>query len=156
MPGQTWRRRSLKPTQCSLAANFFFVLTNDQTPLTRARQGVENVIARLAVPAEPRKKRSRGRECDALGKQIFQVARRGYRPVRVNVRAAPATWPPKAAGGTKRSFGPLHVIDEPLKPRIADRADHHDSNFFGVKEFHRQVGRPHSAHSQAGIPTGYP
>jgi AcrR family transcriptional regulator len=41
-----------------LAANLFFVLTDDLTPLTQARQGVENVIARLAVRSEPRKKRS--------------------------------------------------------------------------------------------------
>jgi AcrR family transcriptional regulator len=39
-----------------LAANFLFVLTNDATPLTQARQGVENVLARLAVRAETRKK----------------------------------------------------------------------------------------------------
>ena len=36
-----------------LAANLFFVLTDDLTPLTQARQGVENVIARLAVRSEP-------------------------------------------------------------------------------------------------------
>jgi AcrR family transcriptional regulator len=39
-----------------LAANSLYVLTNDATPLTQARQGVENVLARLAVRAETRKK----------------------------------------------------------------------------------------------------
>jgi AcrR family transcriptional regulator len=41
-----------------LAANFLFGLTNDPTPLTQARVGVENVLARLTVRAEPRKTRS--------------------------------------------------------------------------------------------------
>jgi AcrR family transcriptional regulator len=41
-----------------LAANFLFVLTNDPTPLTQARRGVENVLARLVVSPESMKKRS--------------------------------------------------------------------------------------------------
>ena len=41
-----------------LAANFLFVLTNDATPLKQARAGVENVLARLAVRAPTKKKRS--------------------------------------------------------------------------------------------------
>jgi AcrR family transcriptional regulator len=41
-----------------LAANVLFVLTNDPTPLTQARRGVENVLDRLAVRAKPKKKRS--------------------------------------------------------------------------------------------------
>jgi AcrR family transcriptional regulator len=41
-----------------MAANFLFVLTNDPTPLTQGRQGVENVLARVAVRAEAKKKRS--------------------------------------------------------------------------------------------------
>ena len=45
-----------------LAANFLFVMTNDPTPLAQARRGVENVLARLVVSPEPKKKRStRGR-----------------------------------------------------------------------------------------------
>jgi AcrR family transcriptional regulator len=41
-----------------LAANFVFVMTNDPTPLSQARTGVENVLARLAVGPESKKKRS--------------------------------------------------------------------------------------------------
>jgi len=41
-----------------VAANSLFVLLNDATRLTQARRGVEHVLARLAVRAEPRKKRS--------------------------------------------------------------------------------------------------
>ena len=41
-----------------LAANFLFVMTNDPTPLAQARSGVENVLARLAVSPEPKKKQS--------------------------------------------------------------------------------------------------
>jgi AcrR family transcriptional regulator len=41
-----------------MAANFLFVLMNDPTPLTQGRKAVENVLARLAVPAEPKKKRT--------------------------------------------------------------------------------------------------
>lgn len=41
-----------------LAANFLFVMMNDPIHLTQARSGVENVLARLAVNAESKKKRS--------------------------------------------------------------------------------------------------
>jgi AcrR family transcriptional regulator len=41
-----------------LAANFLFVMTNDLIHLTQARRGVENVLARLAVSTESKKKRS--------------------------------------------------------------------------------------------------
>jgi AcrR family transcriptional regulator len=41
-----------------LAANLFFVLSSDPTPLSQARQAVENVLARLAVPAASKKKRA--------------------------------------------------------------------------------------------------
>ena len=41
-----------------LAANLLFVLTKDLTPLTRARQAVEHVLARLGVGAQAKKKRS--------------------------------------------------------------------------------------------------
>jgi tetracycline repressor-like protein len=41
-----------------LAANFLFVMTNDPIRLTQARKGVENVLARWAVPAKSKKKRS--------------------------------------------------------------------------------------------------
>jgi AcrR family transcriptional regulator len=41
-----------------LAGNFQFVMTNDPIRLTQARQGVEHVLARLAVREEPKKKRS--------------------------------------------------------------------------------------------------
>jgi AcrR family transcriptional regulator len=41
-----------------MAANFLLVLTNDPRPLTQGRNAVENVLARLAVRAEPKKKRS--------------------------------------------------------------------------------------------------
>ena len=41
-----------------MAANFLLVLTNDPTPLTQGRKAVENVLARLTVRAEPKKKRS--------------------------------------------------------------------------------------------------
>jgi AcrR family transcriptional regulator len=41
-----------------LAGNFQFVMTNDPIRLTQARQGVEHVLARLAVSEEPKKKRS--------------------------------------------------------------------------------------------------
>ena len=57
-PVRTWRRRFLKPQAMLLAANFLFVMTNDPTPLAQARRGVENVLARLVVSPEPKKKRS--------------------------------------------------------------------------------------------------
>lgn len=41
-----------------LAGNFLFVMMNDPIYLTQARRGVENVLARLTVIAEPKKKRS--------------------------------------------------------------------------------------------------
>jgi hypothetical protein len=41
-----------------LAANFLFVMLNDSIHLTLARKGVENVLARLAVSAESKKKRA--------------------------------------------------------------------------------------------------
>lgn len=41
-----------------LAANSVFVMTNDPHQLTRARRGVDNVLARLAVSAESKKRRS--------------------------------------------------------------------------------------------------
>jgi AcrR family transcriptional regulator len=41
-----------------LAGNFQFVMTNDPVRLTQARQGVEHVLARLAVGERPKKKRS--------------------------------------------------------------------------------------------------
>jgi AcrR family transcriptional regulator len=41
-----------------LAGNFQFVMANDPIRLTQARQGVEHVLARLAVRAGPKKKRS--------------------------------------------------------------------------------------------------
>ncbi len=40
-----------------LTANFFFVLTNEQTSLKRARIGSDNLLARLAVMPKSRKKR---------------------------------------------------------------------------------------------------
>jgi AcrR family transcriptional regulator len=40
-----------------LAGNFQFVMTNDPTRLTQAREGVEHVLARLAIREEPKKKR---------------------------------------------------------------------------------------------------
>jgi AcrR family transcriptional regulator len=39
-----------------MAANFLFVMTDDPMRLTQARKGVENVLARWAVRAEPKKK----------------------------------------------------------------------------------------------------
>lgn len=41
-----------------LAANFLFVMTNDPIRLTQARKGVDNVLARWAVSAKSKKKRS--------------------------------------------------------------------------------------------------
>lgn len=41
-----------------LAANFLFVMTNDPNRLTQSRNGVENVLARWAIRAESKKKRS--------------------------------------------------------------------------------------------------
>ncbi len=41
-----------------VAGNYQFVLTNDPIRLTQARKGVENVLARLAVKEQPKKKRS--------------------------------------------------------------------------------------------------
>jgi AcrR family transcriptional regulator len=41
-----------------LAANFLFVLTKDAAPLKQGRKAVDNVLARLAARAEPKKKRS--------------------------------------------------------------------------------------------------
>lgn len=41
-----------------LAANLLFILNSDLMPLAQARQAVENVLARLAVPAGSKKKRS--------------------------------------------------------------------------------------------------
>jgi len=38
-------------------ANFLFVMSNDMTRLTQARRGVDHVLARLAIRAEPKKKR---------------------------------------------------------------------------------------------------
>src|SRR5262249_645123 len=40
------------------AANFLFVMTNDPIRLAQARRGVENVLARVAARAEPKKKRA--------------------------------------------------------------------------------------------------
>jgi AcrR family transcriptional regulator len=40
-----------------LAANFLFVMTNDPIHLAQGRRGVENVLARLAVSTESKKKR---------------------------------------------------------------------------------------------------
>ena len=40
-----------------LAANFFFVMSNDPIHLAQARRGVENVLARLTVSTESKKKR---------------------------------------------------------------------------------------------------
>ena len=40
------------------AANFLFVMTSDTTKLTQARRGVEHVLARLAIRAHPKRKRS--------------------------------------------------------------------------------------------------
>jgi AcrR family transcriptional regulator len=45
-----------------LAANFAFVMTNDSTPLAQAQTGVENVLARLAVSPDSKKKRSTRRK----------------------------------------------------------------------------------------------
>ncbi len=36
-----------------IAANFMFVMSNDLTPLTRARKGIDNLLARL-VPKKSR------------------------------------------------------------------------------------------------------
>lgn len=44
-----------------LAANFLFVMMNDPIHLTQARSGVENILARLAVSAESKKKRPKRR-----------------------------------------------------------------------------------------------
>jgi AcrR family transcriptional regulator len=41
-----------------LAGNFQFVMTNDPILLTRARKGVEHVLARVEVGEEPKRKRS--------------------------------------------------------------------------------------------------
>src|SRR5215475_8595909 len=41
-----------------LAANFLFVMTNDPLRLTQAHRGVEDVLARVAVRAESRKKQA--------------------------------------------------------------------------------------------------
>jgi AcrR family transcriptional regulator len=41
-----------------LAGNFQFIMTNDPIRLKQARQGVEHVLARLAVSADPKQKRS--------------------------------------------------------------------------------------------------
>ncbi|PAX51655.1 transcriptional regulator [Brunnivagina elsteri CCALA 953] len=41
-----------------LAANFLFVMTNDLIHLSQGRKGMENVLARLSVGTELRKKRS--------------------------------------------------------------------------------------------------
>jgi AcrR family transcriptional regulator len=40
-----------------VAANFFYVMSNDPTRLTQARKGVDNVLARLALRAKPKRKR---------------------------------------------------------------------------------------------------
>ena len=40
-----------------LTANFFFVLTNEQTPLKRARIGADNLLARLVAIPQTKKKR---------------------------------------------------------------------------------------------------
>jgi len=40
-----------------LAANFFYAMSNDPTRLTQARQGIDNVLARLALRAGPKRKR---------------------------------------------------------------------------------------------------
>lgn len=45
-----------------LAANFLFIMTNDPIQLTHARQGVENLIARLAARSKSRRKRSTRRK----------------------------------------------------------------------------------------------
>ena len=55
-----------------LAANFLFVMTNDPIRLTQARKGVENVLARWAVRAESKKKRSHAADV---------TTRRGFRTI---------------------------------------------------------------------------
>jgi AcrR family transcriptional regulator len=45
-----------------LAANLLFVMTNDPVPLTQARRGAENVLARLVVSPEAKKKGSTRRK----------------------------------------------------------------------------------------------
>jgi AcrR family transcriptional regulator len=46
-------------TQAMLvAANSLFVMSNDSTRLAQARKGVEHVLARLAIRAEPKQRRS--------------------------------------------------------------------------------------------------
>lgn len=44
-----------------LSANFLFLMLNDLKPLTQARIGTENVLARLAAPKSPRKRGRRGK-----------------------------------------------------------------------------------------------
>jgi AcrR family transcriptional regulator len=41
-----------------MAANFLFVMTNDPSRLNQARKGVDNVLARVAAGAAPKKKRA--------------------------------------------------------------------------------------------------
>jgi AcrR family transcriptional regulator len=41
-----------------LAANFFFVMSNDLIHLTQGRKGIENILARLAASIKSKKKRS--------------------------------------------------------------------------------------------------
>jgi AcrR family transcriptional regulator len=42
-----------------LAANFLFLMTNDPAPLTQARRGADNVLARLTVNPTSKKKKSK-------------------------------------------------------------------------------------------------
>jgi AcrR family transcriptional regulator len=53
-----------------LAANSLFILANDPARLIQARKGVDHVLARLAVRAEPKKKRSaRGKPSSPSGRR---------------------------------------------------------------------------------------
>jgi AcrR family transcriptional regulator len=49
-----------------LAANFLFVMGNDPSHLAQARRGVENVLARLAVSTELKKKRRSPRKISGV------------------------------------------------------------------------------------------
>jgi len=44
-----------------LAANFFFVMSNDLIHLSQARKGIENVLSRLAVSTESKKRSTRSK-----------------------------------------------------------------------------------------------
>lgn len=57
-PGADVEQAVFETQSMLFLANFLFVMTNESAPLAQARRGVENVLARLGVSPESKKKRT--------------------------------------------------------------------------------------------------